>query len=68
MNMTPMEQDAFRQGQDAARCGWDTGANRFRDEAQFDAWNSGYYEALGVTETVANARQQCETPMLFLPS
>jgi hypothetical protein len=67
--MTDMEKDAHRQGQYAARCGWKNGAeNPFRDDALRDAWEAGYSGSSGVTTPVAGARQECETPMLFLPS
>ena len=66
--MTPMEADAFRQGQDAARCGWSESENEFKDEVRATAWADGFRQWLGITAPVAPARQQCETPELFLPA
>lgn len=68
MNMTPMEQDAYAQGQMAARCGWFETENPHREDATKDAWDAGYRKWLGITAPVAPARQECETAELFLPS
>lgn len=56
MNMTPMEADAYAQGQTAARCGWSDQDNPFANEAQAEAWNDGFRKWLGVTTPVTNAR------------
>ena len=72
--MTPMEQDAFRQGQTAARCGLDESANPHWQDATNAAWREGYKSEGGsfgwrvASELVAPAPQECETPELFLPA
>jgi hypothetical protein len=63
--MTPMELDAYAQGQTAARCGWGEDSNEFTDEIRRDAWDAGFHEWLGVPQRVADARALCDTAELF---
>ena len=68
MNMTPMEMDAHRQGETAARCGWSVTDNPHREDATHDAWDSGFRQWMGMTEPVVDVRASGDQVELFLPS